>query len=314
MQKIYLFESTDDYLLQSAANEFIKEHHFEAFNVVRYNFLDTNPLDILNDLQTISLLGEPKLIILTNPEFLKANYKDSSVVLAFTNYFKQKAHEAILLILATFSLDMNLEINKSLDMCASIKRIDAVNDLNKWVNDYLINKGYTIEESALNLLLERTQNEMLVITNELEKLMLYVETKQIALNDVMTLVSRPLDDNIYDLLAAFVNHDSKRLLAIYQDFMLLNEDEMRIINAISSKLEEILYTKTLMSQGLTKDEIASYLRVKSGRAYYMMQNAKAISNSNLLELSDIITKLDYDIKSGKIDKKLGLELFILGVH
>ena len=142
--------------------------------------------------------------------------------------------------------------------------------------------------------------------------MLYQTDKNISYQTVKLLVSRNLDDNIFNLLNAFIANDKKSLFQIYEDFMTLNEDEMRIISAISNKLEEILYTKVLVKQRKSKDEIAAYFKVKPGRAYYMIDAAKKISDNTIKSLIERITNLDFDIKSGKIDKKLGLQLFILG--
>ena len=102
------------------------------------------------------------------------------------------------------------------------------------------------------------------------------------------LVTKNLEDNIFNLLNAFVANDKKTLFSIYEDFMTLNEDEMRIISAISNKLEEILYTKILMNKNAGKDEIATYFKVKPGRAYYMMEAARKIKEENLKSLKEII--------------------------
>ena len=134
----------------------------------------------------------------------------------------------------------------------------------------------------------------------------------ITYNSVKLLVSRNLEDNIFNLLNAFIANDKKTLFAIYEDFMTLNEDEMRIISAISNKLEEILYTKILVNRRMSKEEVATYFKVKPGRAYYMMEAARKMSDSSIKSLIERISELDYNIKSGKIDKKLGLQLFILG--
>ena len=75
---------------------------------------------------------------------------------------------------------------------------------------------------------------------------------------------------------------------------------------------EILHTKLLLKQGKDKADIANYFNATSGRTYYMMKNAKSVRmdivESQLEKLEDI----DYKIKTGQIDKKIGLELFILG--
>ena len=44
----------------------------------------------------------------------------------------------------------------------------------------------------------------------------------------------------------------------------------------------------------------------------MMENARSISTYDLKNLIQRITDLEFQIKSGAIDKKLGLQLFILG--
>ena len=74
----------------------------------------------------------------------------------------------------------------------------------------------------------------------------------------------------------------------------------------------LLYTKVLVNRRMSKDEVATYFKVKPGRAYYMMEAARKMSDSSIKSLIERISELDYNIKSGKIDKKLGLQLFILG--
>ena len=314
MSNIYLFIGSDSYLLNEEKEKLIKEKNVDQFNISSYNFLDSEPLEILNEMMTISLLGEQRMVIISNPEFLKSTYKNTMIVEKFLDYFQNENIDTILVILSDSDLDYRIKINAILKEKANIKKLAAIEgaDLNTWITSRLSNNGYKIEVSALAELIERTDGDISLINNELEKLMLYQTDKNISYNTVKLLVSRNLEDNIFNLLNAFVENDKKTLFQIYEDFMTLNEDEMRIISAISNKLEEILYTKILINKKLNKDEIATYFKVKPGRAYYMMAAAKKISDSTIMSLLERISNLDYEIKSGKIDKKLGLQLFILG--
>ena len=314
MSNIYLFIGSDSYLLNEEKEKLIKEKNVDQFNISSYNFLDSEPLEILNEMMTISLLGEQRMVIISNPEFLKSTYKNTMIVEKFLDYFQNENEDTILVILSDSDLDYRIKINAILKEKANIKKLAAIEgaDLNTWITSRLSNNGYKIEVSALAELVERTDGDISLINNELEKLMLYQTDKNISYNTVKLLVSRNLEDNIFNLLNAFVENDKKTLFQIYEDFMTLNEDEMRIISAISNKLEEILYTKILINKKLNKDEIATYFKVKPGRAYYMMAAAKKISDSTIMSLLERISNLDYEIKSGKIDKKLGLQLFILG--
>jgi DNA polymerase-3 subunit delta len=85
------------------------------------------------------------------------------------------------------------------------------------------------------------------------------------------------------------------------------------LSSISIKLKETIQTRQLLDKGYTQDMIASYFGVKSNKAYYMVKNAQQIKKTDLESLYERLSNLDYDIKSGRIDKKLGLELFLLEV-
>ena len=311
---IYVYSSVDNYLLEEEKNSLIKQYEIEQFNISSYNFNDSNPLEILSEASTFSLLGELRMVVITNPEFLKPTYKNNDVLEKFIDYFRNPNSDTILVILCNFTLTDNLEVTKVLLANAKYKKIDAITgeNLSAWIKNNCKEKGYNIDETAILELVDRTSGDIMTINNELNKLMLYCDNKKINYKDVRLLVSKGLEDNIYELLNAFLAHDNKKLLAIYDDFVTLNEDEMRIISSINNKLEEIMYTKVLMKQGLSKDQIASYFKVKPGRAYYMMEAAKKMNNVILKDLINRITELDYKIKSGMIDKRLGFQLFILG--
>ena len=312
---IYVIVSSDEFLLEEEKKELIKSKNIDSFNISTYNFNDSNPLEILSEMTTISLLGEERMVVITNPEFLKPTYKNTDVVKKIIDYFKNPNDDTILLILSDFSLSENLEITQVLKAAGDIKVKEAItgDNLTSWIKNLVEFNGYKIDDFAISELIERTNGDTMTINSELKKLMLYQDDKNISVKTVKLLVSKSLEDNIYNFISAFLARDTKKLLSIYDDFMTLNEDEMRIIASISSKLEEILYTKVLMKQGLSKDQIAGYFKVKPGRAYYMMEAARKMNDHSLNDLINRITELDFKIKTGAIDKKLGLQLFILGV-
>jgi DNA polymerase-3 subunit delta len=79
-----------------------------------------------------------------------------------------------------------------------------------------------------------------------------------------------------------------------------------------NKYREILHTKLLMQEGKSKADIADYFRASSGRAYYIMKNAQAVRRDVVEDQLAKLEELDFQIKSGRIEKRIGLELFILG--
>ena len=76
---------------------------------------------------------------------------------------------------------------------------------------------------------------------------------------------------------------------------------------------QVLY---LDSRYMSVSEIANELGVKEGRVKINLRNAKSnrLKPESLLKVVDDLYQLDYQIKSGKIDKFFGFELFILNFN
>ena len=74
----------------------------------------------------------------------------------------------------------------------------------------LAQKGYTIDPRALEILLQRTDANLTAIANELPKLLLVAEDKQITVNEVSAMVSRSLEQNVFDLVELVLQKDTDR--------------------------------------------------------------------------------------------------------
>jgi len=84
-----------------------------------------------------------------------------------------------------------------------------------------------------------------------------------------------------------------------------------MIGVLMNKFQEILLTKELLREKKTFEDVMKYFAASKGRVYYMMKNAKEIDDNSLFQTIVRLEKLDYEIKSGLVDKNLGFEVFML---
>jgi len=89
------------------------------------------------------------------------------------------------------------------------------------------------------------------------------------------------------------------------------KDSLTIFSLISNKFKELLSTYRLLKYGYSQSDIAKFYNVSTGKAYYIVQEARAFKLSDLEFYIDKLAELDYQIKSGKLDKTIGLELLLL---
>jgi DNA polymerase-3 subunit delta len=109
-----------------------------------------------------------------------------------------------------------------------------------------------------------------------------------------------------------LEHKPGAALEIYNDLIMHSEDPLRILGIIINKYREILHVKYLLESGKDQSAIAKYYNASSGRAYYMVKNAKSVNMEIVKKHLIKLEQIDFEIKTGQIDKRIGVELFILG--
>ena len=85
-----------------------------------------------------------------------------------------------------------------------------------------------------------------------------------------------------------------------------------LISLLINKFQELYNVNILVKSGMNQAGIAELFHISSGRAYYMIKNAKEHSLDEISQQLDGLNTLDYQIKTGKIDQNLGIELYFLG--
>lgn len=313
IEPINVLYGENDYLIQQKLNEKVKITEVDEINITQYDLLESTSDDVIEDLRTVSFFSERKVVIVKNIEELLK--QDESVINDWIKYINNPNPDAYLFILMKELINENYPLGKAIFNNSFIEKI---NDLKKedfpdFITEILKDNNFQITQKALKELIARTNYDLNLINEELEKLMLYhYEDQIINENTVNQLVSRNLEENIYELTNNLLIKNTNKTIEIYYDLLSKNEDPIKIMNNIFNKIKELIHTKQLLEQGSSQSDIEKHLNIKSGVAYYVIKNAKQSSTEMLETYLDRLSKLDFDIKSGKIDKKLGLEIFIIG--
>jgi len=312
-EAIYLYHSTNEFLLNHYVEQKIKEFNLDPFNIIKYDLLENSSDDILEDLKTVSFFAEKKLILIRNIQEIEK--EEEYVLNDFISYLSNPNPDVFLMILLPELLKDSSILGQALFKYAFIEKIKDMEkkDYPDFIKNMFRKYQYQITDDAVEQLLDRTNLDFNLINQEAEKLMLFAyDTKEINEKAVLLLVSRNLEENIFELTNALLSKNLTRTIEIFYDLIARNEDPLRILNNIVGKVRELMHTKLLIDKGYRQDMIAEHFHIKSGRAYYLVKNAQSIEFSQLENHLKKLSKLDYDIKSGKIDKKIGLELYLLG--
>ena len=311
---IHVFINQHLFFLNHAVEEKIKSLQIDPFNIMQYDLTETPIEDILEDLQTISFFADRKVIVINDFDHMVS--LDPTDVKKMIKYIEQPNPDCILILKLREMFNGEHLLHKALMNHAFIEKIKDMdkNTYHNFVSDLFLKQGFQVSKDAVIELLIRTNEDFELLQREMEKLMLYhYQQKQIDLKDVVLLTPKNLEENIYELTNAVLKKNHSKMIEIYDDLMMKNEDPLRIINQIANKLRELLHTKLLLSQSYTQQDIQNHFNIRSGRAYYLIKDAQMLHTKDIERQLETLAQLDYEIKSGKKDKKLGLELYLLGV-
>ena len=271
---------------------------------------------MLSDAITVPFLEELKIIILKNPKFLtKSATSTKDEIKAMLKYLKNPCDSTLLIIDAT-----NTVINQSNEIYKMLKNVARIIDypdpeeieLKGWIVRSFDANGIDIKDDALTLLLEYIGDDQARLSQEIDKLSSYVgKGGTIRKEDIKLLVPKNINNEIYLLIKAIINHDLALTNQIYDNLITHTKDSLTIFSLISNKFKELLSTYRLLKYGYSQSDIAKFYNVSTGKAYYIVQEARAFKLSDLEFYIDKLAELDYQIKSGKLDKTIGLELLLL---
>ncbi len=315
MNNLYLLYGEESFLINETKNKLI--HQFiknnTEYKVSTYDMLNTNLDELFNDLTTISLFNDKKVIICDNAFFLTTSrVKTDFDAHVFIKELPKVTKEHIIIFIVNDKLDERKKIVKTLREKAIVKEFKKLkgNDLYKFAKNLFTLNKYKIDNLALNLLINRTNDNLELIYQESYKLMTYkIDDLIITNQDIKDLVSKPMIDSIFELIEAVMEKDIKKTFDFYQNLLLINEEPIKIIVTLANQFRLIYQTKKLKKQGLNDQAIAFQLGI---HPYRIKLAAKTnFKEPILLTYLEKLADLDIDIKSGKINKYLGLELFLL---
>jgi DNA polymerase-3 subunit delta len=182
----------------------------------------------------------------------------------------------------------------------------------RYIKIIFTKQGYQINAKALSMLVERTGNNLYLISSETEKLMEYkFNDKTINEYDIEETIVKYDYDNIFALTDAVVKKDINNSLLLYQELLKRGEEPIKIIVLLANQFRLIFQSKRLSSKGFSEAQIASDLGIHPYRIKLSKQ--VDITEKEALEYLNLLATLDENIKMGKTNKEVGLEMFFLSI-
>jgi len=303
---LYLLYGTKEYLVQNEIKKITK--NFENLNISRYDLNNNLIQNIINDCMTISLFSEKKIVICENANmFTGTTSKDSEIIEEYLN--NPNPDTTLIFTVNNEKIDERKKITKLIKKNGIVKSFNENENAMQIIKREL--KDYQIDNSLINLLIDRVGDNRQILEKELEKIKIYKDNNVITKEDILNVVTKKIDTNTFTLLDCIVKNNKNKALEIYYELIKLNEEPIKIITMLANQFRIMYQSKELLKKGLSEKDIATTLKIHPYRVKLAIQNGRKYSSGLLLQYISDLADMDINIKTGQTDKNLALELFIL---
>jgi DNA polymerase III subunit delta len=293
----------------------------------------TSIFEVLDRAQTPSLMAPFQVIFIRNVRQLYTRGTKKDEFAALDRYFRSPNPQALLLFIADFlripsdARRMELDdknrferLSETLGEHCAMVELARVNeeDAMRWAVNTAQDAGLRLEGDAARELVDALGADMMLVSSELEKLLLYASGRgKITLGDVETLVLAAKQRSLYELTDAISARDRVRALALLHG--LLNSSDAGEDSAIGHlyMLARTFRQMLVILEKNVRDSRAIWQALWQGfrmppfAADDLIRQARRYkSRRDLTRALRLVARADLELRSSPPDKRLVLERLV----
>jgi DNA polymerase-3 subunit delta len=335
----YVLLGDDAFLLQRARHgvlDALVPPDLRDFSLHDLDLTETSIFEALDLAQTPSLMAPFQILFIRNLKTLYGRGQKKDEFAAIDDYFRRPNPQALLIFVADHirlpqdlrTMDMQdkeraEKIRETLgDVCGIIElqRVSE-DDALHWAIREAESQNIRLTEDAARELVDALGAEMLTLSSELSKLVLYAQSQgssTIELADVETMVSAAKQRSLYELTDAISLKDAPRAVALLHG--LLNSSESGEDAAIGHifTLAKTFRQMLVLNEKQVREQRAMWqvlwpgFRVAPFAADALIAQARRYRDrSDLTRGLELIARADAELRSSPADKRLVLERLVL---
>ena len=308
---VYLLYGEEEYLKEYYRNRLkhalIPEE--DSMNLHVWRGKDTDLQQLKDQAMTLPFFAAHRLIIAEDTGLFKRGGDEVAA-------FLPELPEETILLFVEKETDARCRLYKETRKVGAILELKQQKEeaLQNWILRRLTSSGKRIQRSAMALLLERTGNDMMVISNELGKLIDYTEGREdILLEDVQAVITVQAEAEVFELAALINSGQKAKALRQYEKLLSARESPVRILAVLSSQYARLLRIRELREQGMDVPSISEKLGMKSFAVRKNLGQSSGYTSRELEMILEEMIRADEMIKTGRIPDRDALELVIMGL-
>ena len=306
---IFLY-GPDTYRSRQKLNEVIegyKKIHKSGLNLKYFEGKELKFEDFRDEILSFSMFAEKKLLILrdvfSNQEFKEKFLKD----------FKKIVNPKDIILFyeeAEVLKDDNLlKLLKKSGKSQEFKFLEG-RFLKNWVKKEFEKQGAGANIEVIEKLTDFVGNDTWRLFNEIQKLVNYKRDKEIQVKDVELLVRSKVETDIFKTIDAIAQKNKKQALGLLHKHLEKGDSPLYLLSMINFQFRNLVEVKSLADKNYTEQNILKSTKLHPYIVKKSLWQAGRFSLTELKKIYRKIFQIDIDIKTGKIEPEVALDLLI----
>jgi DNA polymerase-3 subunit delta len=336
LRPAYIFVG-DEVFFRKRCREAIIEHlvppDLRDFSLFEFDLAETDLAEVLDRARTPSLMAPFQVFFVRGVKNLYGRGSNDDKLAAIEQYCKDPNPDAVLIFVADhISIPADVRrmemtdkeryqrIRETLGQYCAIIELARVEEGEavRWLTEFCSTQKVRIDADAARELVDALGGDMMMISNELEKLMLYVGgKKQITLGDVETMVLAAKQRSLYELTDAISAKDRVRALQMLDAILTTGEGEEAAIGhlymlAKTFRQMLVILERNVRDQRMLWAALWQGFRVPPFAADDIIRQARRYkSKRELTRAIRLVAKTDLALRSNPVSKRFVLEKLVL---
>ncbi len=324
--EIYIFDGDDEFAIHESIDKLrtrLGDATVADMNTTHLDGRSFSLVQLRDASAVVPFLAPKRLVILTHPT---ARLKEKPEQDAFINFLNAEKPASKLVLVEYDFLTSERErrenrinwLEKWATSPQQVRRVYLRHHpqpsgglMVKWIQDYVKKIDGQITPQAAVTLASQIGDDTRLATQEITKLLTYVNySRPVDIDDVLHLT--PLTAKVGDFeLVNAIRDQNQRLAQALLHRSLQEEDPMRILQSIVFQIRVLLVARELFEEHASANDFPRALKIGYYPARLALESAPRFTMKFLQAIYHRLLEADEDIKTGRIEPDLALELLII---
>ena len=313
---VYLFYGKENYLKEDILKKLRNRLIDPAYRELNYKVFYGEKLsinEVINDLETLPLMSEHKLVVIKEAEKISKNDE-----IKLINYFNRLSLKNIFSTL----IIIYKESSPNKGLITAIKRVGIASNFNitdkaklvLWINSKFRQSNKKITPEALFYLQSIVGSDLGRLFNEIEKIDIYTKgQKIIEKEDVMISIGGLESVNIFKVLDSIGDKDIKNSIEGLVKLNQGNLHHLSVFAMIYRQIKLILQTKLLLAGGFNFKEVEKKLKLPYFVVEKIIKQSKKYTFKEICKSYELLNIADLELKDSQKEPKIILEELVMNI-